>query len=117
MSDVLALLGTGTYSVTRPTTPTLVSGRVVQGVASVPFSTAGSIQPLSGRDLQRLPEGDRATEQFWYFTSTRLQTADAASGQVADVVDVGGESFEVQSVEDWSASGSFYRARISKVNR
>lgn len=117
LSDVLALLGTGTYMVTRPEAPTLVAGRVVPATASAPFATTGSMQPLSGRDLQRLPEGDRATEQLWYFTTTRLQTAEVDTGQVADVVDVDGEAYEVQTVENWQASGNFFKARLSKVNR
>ncbi len=117
MSDVLALLGTGTYMVTRPLAPTLTQGRVVPGAAQTPFATSGSMQPLSGRDLQRLPEGDRATEQLWYYTKATLLTSDVATGRVADLVNVGGVSYEVQTVEDWSASGNYYRARLSKVNR
>jgi hypothetical protein len=69
------------------------------------FSVVGNVQPLGGRDLLMVPEGDRYKEQMWIFTPFRLL--------INDIVTRCGVNFQIQSVEDWS---SFVKARMTRVD-
>jgi hypothetical protein len=106
LSDVLELLGTGTYVVTRPGAESFVAGVRVAGVATT-FSISASIQPMTGLELDRLPDGFRNSEAKACWTATALHTLDSA---MPDTVLVGGLQYQVQSVEDWSDTGAYYRA-------
>lgn len=64
------------------------------------FKDKASIQPLTGKDLLRLEEGDRRRQHVWIYTRAELR--------VGDVVTRKKEKFEVQTVEDW---GPFRKAR------
>lgn len=106
MSDVIDLLESGTYMVTRPAGETFVDGVAVPGTPTT-FPITASIQPLGGLEIQRLPDGFRNGEAKSCFTSTKLRTLDAT---MPDAVLVDGLQFQVQSCEDWSALGNYYRA-------
>lgn len=110
LGGVIASFATGTYTVTRqgPTTVD-VDGRAVTAAPST-FSILASVQPMSGRELQRLSEGLRVAERRVLFTSTSLRVIGAP-----DVVSVDGELWEVETVEHWGpAIGTFFKATIAK---
>lgn len=114
--DVLALLGLENYELVPGTVPTVIGGVVAPVEPPESRGIAACIQPLTGRDLQRLPEGDRSTEQVWCFTQDAVSAADSAAGRTADTIVFNGVPFEVQTVERWS-QGNFYKARCAKVTR
>ena len=92
-----------TLTVTRSETPTYVDGKLVQGDTEE-IEWIGNVQPLSGRDLMMVPEGDRFKEQYWLY-SENLEMA----LEVDDMVTREGKNFTVQNLEPW---GSYSRARI-----
>lgn len=115
LSDVIALLGSGTYTVARPTAATsLVEGRRV-APATTTFTVVASVQPASGRSIDRLPEGLRARESKDVWTATRLQPAIPDVGLEGDRITIDGAVYEVQIVHDWEKHGSFFRATAVKV--
>lgn len=65
----------------------------------------GSVQPLSGRDLMIVPEGDRLTEQYWVYTADDIQTNDKVRRL--------GAIFQVQDVKAWP---SYRQARMMLVD-
>jgi len=79
-------------------------GRYVLG-ASTDTTIRAGIQPVSGRKLERLPEGLRQTVTHLAFTETELRTADQITGLPADQVVYGGETFEVERVDPWPSAG------------
>lgn len=113
MSDVVNSMITDSYAVTRTTPSTYDSdGRLVPGVEAVLTITA-SIQPASGRDLQRLPEGLRTFETRVIYTTTELFTQ--GPNQAPDIVAVEGFAYEVQMVEQWGNVGSYFKAIAQKT--
>lgn len=107
LADAIASLASGTYTVTRPGTPTLLNGRKV-AASSTTFSIVGSVSPAPGKTLELLPEGYRGRAGVVVFTATKLQTAEG--GQDPDLVSIGGQSYQVAALEDWSELGGYYRA-------
>ena len=61
-------------------------GNAVPGILTVFTVARAVIQPLSGRDLERLLDGDRSKEMILVHSKTNLRTAREASGQEADVI-------------------------------
>lgn len=76
------------------------SGDPVAGVATE-FYVTGSVQPMTDRDLQFAPEGVRTREAWKLYadlSEVELVTADVNGPKIADVVEVDGARFVVQSV-------------------
>jgi hypothetical protein len=90
-----------------------VEGRWERGAVET-FSILASMQPVTGLNLVRLPEGQRTREHVTIFTETKLQTADARIGVPADVVSWNGFSYEVQTVEAWD---SFWKCIAAKTGQ
>lgn len=104
---------TGTYTVTRASGV----GSYVEGVF-VPASTSTTgvvacVQPVSGRELQRLPEGLRAKELLSVFTVAALLVA--APGVRPDVVAIDGSNWQVERVERYAELGNYYHSIVSKM--
>lgn len=110
--DLAALINsfaTGTYAVTRRAGGSYVRGIATDG-SSTSLTIRASVQPATGRDLVRLPEGRRSTETRVIYTVTQLY-ADGPTYQ-ADRVTIDGSVWEVQHVETWAqpgAQGTGYR--------
>jgi hypothetical protein len=70
--------------------------------------------PATGQDLRRLPEGDRVSDVWAFYTSIPLRTTRENSYE-ADVIVKGAELYQVVHVEDWSERGGFWRVLAVKV--
>lgn len=85
------------------------AGALFRGVAGPITSTLmtiqASVQPATGKDLLRLPEGRRANQTRVIFTTTELFVGDQGDPFLADVVMINGEPWEVQHVETWLQAG------------
>lgn len=112
---VARLSGGTTLTVTRRAAPTTDGrGRVVAGAAST-FAIAASVQPVSGRDLLRLPEGLRTRELVAVFTSGALRTNDDATRAPPDTFAWQGATYQVEKLEDWGPVGGYVKAIAAKV--
>lgn len=105
----------GTYTVTRSGATTLVKGRPTAG-ASTTFDVEASVQPLTGKDTQSLPEGFYTTNTLVVFTRTKLNPVSSAD---SDRINIRGEDYDVMNVEYWEGwSGiddTYYRILCRKV--
>ena len=82
---------------------TYVAGEWVEGALEADQSFLMSVQPATGRDLLRLPEGLRTRDVVRIFCGLgELRTADERTGLVADRIVHLGEEYEVVSVEAWA---------------
>lgn len=101
----MRLLGAQTHTLERYDAPSNVDGVWVRG-SSTTTTFTGSLQPLTGRELERLPEGLRTRASSTLITApdVQLRTVDLANQRQADVViSASGRRFEVIRVEDWTA--------------
>jgi len=97
-----------TITVTRRAAGSYVDGRWVQGAAT-DHAAAGNIQPLSGTELQQLPEGDRNRGPLKIYTGFAFENGDV-------VTLASGVTFEVQAVSDWTAFGQpHYKAQLMRI--
>lgn len=95
-------------TVTRLGAGSHVAGRFVPGTGT-DFSAGGNIQPLNGRELLQLPEGDRKREAKKIYTAFALQNKDI-------VTRTSGVKYEVQAIEDWTAFNQpHYKARLMRI--
>jgi hypothetical protein len=101
-----------TYAVTRTAAGTFTQGRHAAGSTST-VSILAVIVPMSGRELERLPEGLRSSEVRAVFTVTPLIALDAS--HEPDQIAVDGAMWQVEIVNDWTASTGCYHCVVRKV--
>lgn len=73
-----------------------------------------SKQPLTGKEIVRIPEGDRTKQRFVLYSADLLKALDEVEGKKADVVTLEEGEFQVESVSPWT---NFYKAIIVKIER
>lgn len=111
LCDVIDLLASGVYTVTRRSPPAYSGGRRLPPLQAV-FTTRGSVQPASGLEIKRLPGGKSNRETMVIFSCIELKTAEL--GQEPDQIAIDGGVFEVESVQRWAALGNYYRAIVTR---
>jgi hypothetical protein len=65
-------------------------------------SAKASVQPTSGRDLQRLPEGKGTQDLISVWTLEPLQLGDIGQGILPDLILYQGSTYEVEHLEPWT---------------
>jgi len=98
--------------VIRQAVGTYTDGRFVPAANQPKVTITAVIQPLSGRELEALPEGQSAEDTRVVFTEYKLVTRTPTSSP--DQIEYDGELWRVYQVERWDGlSGSpHYIARI-----
>lgn len=94
------------------TTFDTVTGLPVAGTVTT-FTEKGNVQPLTGKDLQQVPEGERELEQLIIYTKFQLQNADVV------VRDLNGKRCKVLRVEQWNSKTgkvAHFRARAAVID-
>lgn len=94
----------GSLYVTRDGVVKYVDGKPVT-TGRISFDIIGSVQPLIGRDLLIVPEGDRYREQYWIWTPNDIK--------INDRVVYCGANYQVQTVQQWR---SYNQARIMRID-
>lgn len=105
-------------TVHRKATGSFVKGQYVPAGSETTFAvTNASVQPLSGRELQLLPEGYRTRQTLKVYSDVELRSADAEAGREADRFDYLGEQFEVYSVQDWVDHGNYFKVLAVQLHK
>jgi hypothetical protein len=123
-ADLIESFTTGTYSIIRRAARVDDGhGRMQPGATSA-LSIRASVQPASGRDLLRLPEGRRSIETRVLYTTTPLLVGQQGGANEADLVQVPAADWhqdpnragtvlaEVQQIETWPAAVGFHRVIV-----
>jgi len=93
-----------------------VDGRWVNEQPTQVALTA-NVQPAGGRQLMRLPEGDRTRDNITVWSTSELRPVARAQGKPGDLVLWNGERYEVIQLNDWSANGDYWEATCAKVDQ
>jgi len=76
---------------------------------SAPYNIKANIQPISGKELEQLPEGDRNKMNKWVYTDFVIK--------LNDIMVYNNIKFEIQTIEDWSDFEiSYFKARAVKLD-
>lgn len=102
MSGPIRAFATDTIAVSRPSVSYGANGRRVDGDPAPPVTLRACVQPASGKDLLRLPEGDMASEVLAVWVVGVVE--------VGDRLTIGGGAYEVQTVERWGPAGRYVKA-------
>ena len=98
-----------TLTVTRYAAPTLTAGRAVAGATSS-LTVAASVQPLSSKELDLVPEGMRARGVRKVFSATRLLVQ-----PMPDRFTYQSDVWEVTEEKDWLDVAGYYRYLVTRV--
>ena len=112
-ADVIDCFASDTYTVTRTVEATYTLGRKVAGSTST-LSVIASIQPVTGYDLENLPEGQHSENVRHVYTTTELKARQ--DGFAPDKFAIDSETWEVWRLERWEdGAETHYRATISRL--
>ena len=100
LTDSILNLANTTIQITHRTESPRVLGRTQPPVTAT-VSAKASVQPTSGRDLQRLPEGRNTQDLISVWTLEPLQLGDIGQGILPDLVLYNGSTYELEHVEPW----------------
>jgi len=102
--------------VRRASTETTYVGGLAQVVTSVEEFTiqCSSVQPMGAQERLLVPEMIRDHELLKTYTRFALRSVDVDGKVRADRCTYGCDNYVVQSVEDWSAHGAFYKVVLLK---
>lgn len=80
----------------------------LRSVSSVTSTIDGSVQPITGEELKRLPEGF-AEKTLWsvWTTSVLLRR---------DILTIDGLKYEVRHVDDWLGNGTYHKAICERLD-
>lgn len=113
LAGVIGRYSTGSYAVARAAQGARVNGVYVPATPTT-INIDASIQPVTGRVLRDLPEGQNADESVVIFTTTQLLTRTPSSDP--DVITIGGEPYRITRVDTFGViSGGHYRAFAERV--
>ncbi len=85
-------------------------GRVVGKLDESRFVIEASVQPLTQKELQLLPEGARTQGRVKIYTQTELLTAEVSECKMPDRIRYRGVEYLVKEVDDWVDAGGYFKA-------
>lgn len=114
LRSVIDSLATGTYQVSRTAAGVYdANGRYTAG-AVTSLDIIASVQPVGGRKLMDLPEGQRGDEIRVVYTRTELFSR--APGRDPDRVSIDGAAWTCVRVERWQSFGdSHCKAYVART--
>lgn len=89
--------GDGVYLVTRRAKGTYTNGRFSGPGTSTTIRITASVQPVDGKDLVVIPDGQRTDESRKVYTATQLLTRTPTTEP--DLITIGGEPWAVFRVD------------------
>ena len=97
----MSLIPRKTLTVERTTGSGYINGQWNPGTTSS-FTIKASVQPITGRDLEALPQGRRESgESYSLFTSLDTILFCINNNENPDIVTIYGQKFEVYSISRW----------------
>lgn len=107
LRGAIGSLSTGVYTVTRTAPGTYdANGKFVAGATSTLAGVVATVQPVSGRQLRDVPEGQRGDELRVIYTETELWPR--TPSQAGDRITLDGEAWVIVRAERWQGLGGVH---------
>ena len=74
-------------------------------------------QPVTGDDLERLPQGRRTKKVVKFYSLDEIFSASTSKYDMPDIIVIEDEEFEVQNVSDWEADGAYWKALATRKDQ
>lgn len=103
------------YTVTRFAAGTRAKGVYTPG-AGTAITRLMAVQPATGKEIDRLPEGARNRETLRCYSSEDLRAPEQGTSTGGDRFTYNGAVFEVVKVDDRSRDGGYWRAFAARVH-
>lgn len=120
LSPTLDRLGRDEFTVKRRADGEFINGRYERPTdADTEFPATGSMQVMTPRELQILPEATRARETRKLYTTCELKAGgtSAVKGKEPDHIVYQGTEYEVQAVGDWQQQGNYFKYLLVKTGQ
>ena len=91
-----------------------VDGSWVAG-ADTDINADACVQPTRGKDLEKLPEGQRASVIYTIYLENEVFTARQSSAQTSDRIEWRGAVYQIEHVEPWFICASYSKAYMRRV--
>lgn len=89
-----------------PESITYVDGKPVRDASQFDiFPCKANVQPLSGKELERLPDGQQTDDQLYLWTNNHAQAF-----WIGDLMERNGVKYQCEAVDAW---GNYTRARFA----
>lgn len=97
---------------------TYVNGlaQVTTNVDTFDLEQGVSVQPLTGKQREVVPEGFRDRNLIKLYTQTELRGIDVAGKVRADRITYSDEDYVVYSIENWDPNGCYWKVIAIKEN-
>lgn len=115
-SVITSLASHVSLPVKRPAAGSFVAGRYVE-VAPVALTVLASVQPLTGEDLEVLPEAERTSDAIEIFSIAELFPVNHTLNKLGDLVTYRGRDYRVRNVEQWDVNGNYFRSVATRVGQ
>lgn len=109
LSGAVGLLATHTVSVQRFATDTYDANGYAAARTSLIFTARASVQPISGKDLARLPDGTNASGFVSIWSNKNLALRDR-------VTVPGKGTFEVEHLDEWDTAGAYTKVIAKQLD-
>lgn len=104
--DQFTLLDLTTYQGRRRTYVQDPSSPIANMGSSIAYEDftieSSSLQPISGKTLQALPEGYRSKAQYSFWTKTDIRGIQQGTNQLPDEILIDGLWYSIYSLRDWT---------------
>lgn len=108
LSFVVSALSTGSVTVTRYNPTSYTDGRADARTVASTTTARGSIQPISGADLRRLPEASRYGDVKSIWVSAQVLKGDE--------LEIDGARYQVEHIADWDAAGNYTKTVARRLD-
>lgn len=112
--SITSLANESALLVTRRAVSPRIAGRD-QPPTITSFTIVASVQPITGRELERLSDGKIDSELFTIYTKTELKIGGGGSGLLPDLISYLMKTLEVEKLEPWDAFGAKYYKAIARA--
>lgn len=104
------------HVITRALKSSRVKGRSEKPETTT-FTADLSVQPLSQKELLRLPEGMRNRGAVKVYGVVELKTVQTSECKVPDRFEHQGINYQIDMVESWDELGGFWKFTATRVER